>query len=171
MTQFRTVGPRICRMPPMSAPASRSRASVPAGKSVPHRATTPTSPVQVSAAAAAWTQLPPSVPIWLLPSARMTSSMVRLPTMITGRAPTAQAGPGPAAVTRHPRAARSGTRSLLLLLWRDFLVGQVQVDSAASVVDQRARVPQRAHGNHAEHELHRQVRGHGELGTDGLVGD
>ena len=84
MTQFLTVGPSTGLMPPVSAPASRSRLSAAAGKSAPHRATTPTSRTQVSAAAAACTEFPPSVPIWLLPSAWMTSSMVRLPMMITG---------------------------------------------------------------------------------------
>src|SRR5579859_7779202 len=121
MTQLRTVGPSMGLMPPVSAPAARSRSRAAAGKSVPHLATTPTSPVQVSAAAAACTVLPPSVPIWLLPSDWMTSSMVRLPTMITGRTVTGCSSFG-----------------------RDLLVGQVQVDAAALVVQERADIPQRA---------------------------
>src|SRR5580700_10597220 len=154
MTQFRTVGPSTGRMPAVSAPASRSRSSAGAGKSAPHLATTPTSPVQVSAAAAACTVLPPSVPIWLLPSGWMTSSMVRLPTIITGRP-----------VTRGTVTGCSCS------FGRDLLVGQVQVDAAALVVQERADVPQHAGRDHAAHELQRQVRGHGERGPDRLGHD
>jgi hypothetical protein len=42
MTQFRTVGPSMGRMPPVSAPASRRRPIAAAGKSGPQRATMPT---------------------------------------------------------------------------------------------------------------------------------
>src|SRR5712664_2233068 len=85
----------------------------------------------------------------------MTSSMVRLPMMITGRT----WGMLGYFLTLYPS------------LWRDFLVSQVQVDATAPVVQERADVPQHARGHHAEHELHRQVRGHGELGADRLVRD
>ena len=111
MTQFRTVGPSMGRMPPVSAPASRRRPIARAGKSAPQRATMPTPPTQVSAAAQACTVLPPSVPIWLLPSGWMTSSMVRLPTMMTGRALAAEPGPAAAAVTGHPGAEWGVPRS------------------------------------------------------------
>src|ERR1700739_488681 len=159
MTQFRTVGPSMCRTPPVSAPASRSRSIASAGKSAPQRATIPTSGNQVSAAADACTELPPSVPIWLVPSARMTSSIVRLPITMTGRMP---AAPGSAAVgiTGQSRAVEARTCSLLR---GNLFVGQVHVDAAPPVVDQRAEVPENAHGDDAEHELDREVRGHGEL--------
>src|SRR5215471_6367040 len=135
-------------MPEMSAPASRRRPSAAAGKSAPLRATIPTSPVQARAAAAACTELPPSVPIWLVPSGWITSSIVRLPTMMTGRRTAGEAG--------------CATR----LLRGDLFEGQVQVNAAPLVDQIGADVPEHPRRHHAEHELHRQVRGHGEGGAD-----
>src|SRR4029077_13325787 len=140
MTQFLTVGPSTGLMPPVAAAASRSRLSAAAGKSAPHRATIPTWRTQVSAAAEACTELPPSVPIWLLPSAWMTSSMVRLPMTMTGRMPAAP-GSAAAGITGHSRAAGAKTCALLR---GDFLVGEVHVDATTPVVEQRADVPEDA---------------------------
>src|SRR5215469_10315504 len=167
MTQFRTVGPSMCRTPRVSAPAWRRRSIASAGKSAPQRATIATSRNQVRTAAETCTELPPRVPIRLLPSAWITSSMVRLPMTITGRMPAAPRSPA-AGITSQSRAAGAKT---LALLRGDFLIGEVHVDAAAPVVEQRAEVPEDARGDHAEHELHRQVRGNGELGADRLVED
>src|ERR1700721_983795 len=112
MTQFRTVGPSIERTPVVSAPAARSRPIAPAGKSAPQRATTPTARVHVSAAAAACTVLPPSVPIWLLPSAWITSSMVGLPMMPAGGGPGA-AALASAGLTGHSLVLGGQTCALL----------------------------------------------------------
>src|SRR5215472_961735 len=149
MTQLRTVGPSMCRTPPASAPASRRRSIASAGKSAPHRATILTSRNQVRAAAQACTELPPSVPIWLLPSAWMTSSMVRLPMTTTGRTPAA-AGSAAVGITGWSLAVGAKTWELLR---GDFFVCQVHVDAAPPVVKERAEVPQDACGDYAKHEF------------------
>src|SRR4051812_13873755 len=111
--------------------------------------------------------LPPRLPMLVLPSARTTSSIVRLPTTTTRR------WPGCSVTVSSPSLALDGgvLRLPRCSLRRDLPEGQPEVDPLAPVDQDRPDVPERADDDHPDHEVERQGPGDRERLADLVVED